>query len=383
MKCFHWGIISIIFLGSFVVNFCSIEASSLQEEQKLDSKQLARLEKSLDHLRIPLSALQLLLMENPFQAGKKKAGNQYLALEEARGFRECLYFFSIQIDAQNSDPEHYRPYFKVLGDPIYKERIISPLIMRVLGVYGKEDKDYYQGTFVIHHQNLTPFRFHILAIERKKEQQLKQGAAFYILSGNSKQNSTQLSTLCKEEYVLTKEGKFVDDDGNLIKENVETSFSLEEVIGSKISTDITRKLSPKPKAFRRPKKSSDSPPSIVLKEEKAEIPQAESSSRAPIDQKSPQLPPERGGRRKGNMTLLREETDEILKMFQDEMREKDQKTSTSVEAPPSMPETTIPNLSTQSVESIQLESTRAVSSPGRKRNLAFVGEDVATLMKKK
>src|SRR5690606_27493867 len=161
-------------------------ASDTSDEEVVGSKELGRLQKKFERLQIPLSALQLLLVENPFNVGKKTVGPQYLALEEARGFKDCLYFFSVLVDPQNPDPKNYSIYFQTLGNPKYQEKMISPLTMRVLGAYGHEEKDYYQGTYEFRHENLLPFRFHILAIERKKAQKLEQGIAFYILSGNSK-----------------------------------------------------------------------------------------------------------------------------------------------------------------------------------------------------
>ena len=102
MKNFRWVIMSISFLLP-VLSGQSTKASDIFENQKPDPKQLARLQKNLDYLQLPLSKLQILLMDNPFKDEKKK-GSQYLSLEEARGLGECLYFFSVQKQIRDRRP---------------------------------------------------------------------------------------------------------------------------------------------------------------------------------------------------------------------------------------------------------------------------------------
>lgn len=327
MKSFRGVIASLIFLLPILATVQPIEASDIHEDQKPDSKQLARLQKKLDHLRIPLSGLQLLLLDNPFKTGKKAGGSQYLALEEARGFGECLYFFSVQVDLQTGDPEKYKMYFNILGNPRYKEKVISPLTMRVLGAYGRKDKDYVQGTYVLQHEDLPPLRFHILAIEKQKSEKIGAGVAFYVLSGNSKQDSVQLSALCKEEYAITKEGKFVDEEGNLIKveedekDEIKRWSSLEEVIGEQISQK--KKVKEKPlkdnkRVFKREKKFLPETPSLSFQppESGSSLPQAKSdissSTSDAVKEKAPL--PYRGV----NYSLLRRETEALLRSLQEQ-----------------------------------------------------------------
>lgn len=401
MKNFRWIAVSLFFLLSLLAGVQSTEASDIHEDQKPDSKKLAHLHKKLEHLRIPLSGLQLLLMDNSFKAGKKKTGGQYLALEEARGFGKCFYFFSVQVDSQSSDHEDYGTYFHILENQKYKEKVISPLTMRVLGAYGKKDKDYYQGTYEIRHGDLSPFRFHLLAIEMKKEQQLKQGVAFYVLSGNSRQDSVQLSALCKEEYAVTKEGKFIDEEGNLIMDGTERWVSLEEVIGEKILQKVKEKPSrTKKSVFMREKKLIDPIPlpSQSMEPESA-LSRTNSVRTSPltkplslisseVERKETSSPPER---RKGNFTLLDEEIKDLLhSMHENEVAKMASQKSSSF-LPTSSQETVltqeapIPSSSNQEVSATEkIEGDRTPSpSLRRGRNPALVDKKASELLQKK
>ncbi|MBN9342762.1 MAG: hypothetical protein BGO76_07850 [Caedibacter sp. 38-128] len=394
MKNFRGVIVSFLFLLSMVAGAQTIKASDIYENQRPDSKQLARLQKNLEYLQLPLSKLQILLMDNPFQDEKKK-GSQYLSLEEARGLGECLYFFSVQENSHKSD------YLKILQNQKYQEQEISPLTMRVLGAHGREDKDYYQGTYEIRHGSFPPFRFHILAIEQKKEQQLKGGVAFYILSGNSRQNSVQLSALCKEEYAVTKAGQLVDEEGNLIKSETERWFSLEEVIGEQIPIPTLPAVKEKPskkkrKAFTRGEAKPVDPlplPSQSIEAESS-LPQtdlAKSSSSTSEIIKGKKTPSYRGV----NYSLLRREAEDLLRSIHEQVHVQGEgneppfleNSSTSLISSKEImltQELPMPSPSDQVSSTVQNEGDRT-SSPSvkRGRNNAFVDLKVEDLTRKK
>lgn len=393
MKNFRGVIVSFLFLLSMVAGAQTIKASDIFENQKPDPKQLARLQKSLDYLQLPLSKLQILLMDNPFKDEKKK-GSQYLSLEEARGLGECLYFFSVQENSHKSD------YLKILQKQKYQEQKISPLTMRVLGAFGKEDKDYYQGTYEIRHGSFPPFRFHILAIEQKKEQQLKGGVAFYILSGNSRQNSVQLSALCKEEYAVTKTGQLIDEKGNLIKPDTERWFSLEEVIGEEIPSQ-GKKVKDKPlrakeTVFKRRKNLAIPDTSLLSQPIEAEsiLPQtdlAQSSSSTSEFMKGKKTPPYRGV----NYSLLRREAEDLLRSIHEQVHVQGEgneppslgNSSTSLISSKEITltqEAPKPSSSDQASSTVQIEGDKT-SSPSAKRgrNNAFVDMKAEDLTRKK
>ncbi|MBN9412382.1 MAG: hypothetical protein J0H12_00450 [Candidatus Paracaedimonas acanthamoebae] len=308
MKSFRWVIIGLFLV---VLNRQSVRASALDEGETFKSAKIG-----LQYLQIPLSTLQMLIVDNPYLSGNKTAGAQYLGLSQVRELGDCHYVFSVHVDPDDFSSRNYEVYYKMLMSQKYKERKVSPIIMRVL-VDLKTGEDYYQGTYKISHGSFPPLRFHLQAIERAKAKNFKDGGLFWTKKGasfddfseNSRRDSCQISELSKGEYGVTK-------DGELTRKLKERSDSLEDILGEKIVTP-SKKRSP----FKKKEKAEPSSqgiaiqPSLEKKEEETEGSLASSSS--PSSQllgknKRPESPSSRSTR-KGNFTLLQEDIDALLK----------------------------------------------------------------------
>ncbi|OJX03718.1 MAG: hypothetical protein BGO76_00130 [Caedibacter sp. 38-128] len=207
--------------------------SDIATEQSPNPTKLCR-------LTVPLSLVQKLWENNNLFYDD---ASKHHITRELREFNGFLYQFSMFIDPTKSDPHIFKPYFSYLTKARYKQKIISPITMRIWAKNKSGNIEFYQGTYEISFKSLKkvpPMRFHLLTIAKESFNSFPSDVGIYLFDVGSKKSSIALSSICRNEYQLTTQATILEDLLGLEIKSPVQSKAIE-------SQKKTRRKAPSPK----------------------------------------------------------------------------------------------------------------------------------------
>lgn len=165
----------------------------------------------LSKLQVPLSLIQNLWEKDNLSYDDT---SKHHITKELREFNGFLYQFSMFIDSPKVDPHIFKPYFSYLTQAHYKQKIISPITMRIWAKNKSSHIEFYQGTYEISFKSLyqlPSMRFHLLTIAKESFKNFPSDVGIYLFDIGSKKSSIALSSICRNEYQLTNEATGLED----------------------------------------------------------------------------------------------------------------------------------------------------------------------------